>query len=78
METRKLFPLPDFCRQQKLPYEHVRQLAGKGLFPVVHLGRRLYVHEDEVLAWIRRGGAAIPGQAPQAVATPQAAAGVGA
>jgi hypothetical protein len=59
--TRQTLTLQELCRRERYHYEHVRRLAEAGRFPVVRLGRRLYVLESAFLEWARGGGMALPG-----------------
>lgn len=71
---RKTYPLQELCRRERYNYEHVRRLAEAGRFPVVRLGRRLYVLESAFLEWARGGGMALPGGWRRTPKSPDAAA----
>ena len=53
--------LKTWCEQNGVGYAHARHLAADGLLPVVHMGRRLFVHLPTAEAWAKAGGAALPG-----------------
>ncbi len=58
----QLVPLKEFCRANAgLKYAQIRQLARDGLFPLVRVGRKLFVHVGQFEAWVRSGGAAFAG-----------------
>lgn len=53
--------LKAYSRANQVPYAHLRQLAAAGLFPIVRIGRSLYVHLETADEWARGGGQAFPG-----------------
>lgn len=61
MSETPLVPLKEYAERKRLPYVHLRRLSAQGLFPVVRCGRKLYVDPEMAAAWIRGGGAALPG-----------------
>ncbi len=56
-----LVPLKRFAKETGLPYGHLRRLAAELVFPVVRVGRKLYVHEPTAAAWIAAGGSGFAG-----------------
>ncbi|MEE9208623.1 MAG: helix-turn-helix domain-containing protein [Gemmatimonadota bacterium] len=56
METTKLLRAPEVASLLRVPLPRVYELARSGNLPVVHLGRQIRVHPDELDKWMRKGG----------------------
>jgi len=54
-------PLKSFCKAQKIGYAHILRLGNEGQFPLVRLGRRVFVDLDILDEFSRAGGQALPG-----------------
>ena len=51
----------EVARRLNVSKARVYDLTRRELFPAVHLGRQLRYRLSDIEAWIRRGGAQLPG-----------------
>lgn len=57
-----LVEIEDACRSIKKAKPTIYTLVRKGLLPAYKKGKKLYFHEDELLAWIENGRKKSPTQ----------------
>lgn len=57
----RLLTVSEVARVLGVRDNRVYDLAKSGTLPAVRIGRQLRIDEDSLLAWIKNGGAALPG-----------------